>query len=180
MQHDGNICERADRRGVTLVESLVVISLISIVLAGVGPAMAALVRVRHDVNQDLILQKSIERISTDFRGDVRRAQSCHAGDRNGEVWALELNTATETIHYAIRGDHIRRMLMPNENGKQAIEDYLLFPGATGEFEIATDQKSVALKLTIPWSSRGRGTRNRSLTLTGRISGDLPHFRNNHS
>jgi hypothetical protein len=51
--------------------------------------------------------------------------------------------------------------------------YLLFPAATGEFEMSADLQSVTLQLLIPWSSRGKGIGTRLLPLTGQIGGDLP-------
>ena len=175
MSPSGQSKQRAKRQGFSLVEYVLVISLISIVLAGVGPALAALVRVRHDMQRDLVLQKSIERLSRDFRDDVRRARAYNIAKTDAAV-TLKLNTS---ISYTIRQNHLRRVLR-DEDGKQMLEDYLLFPATTVEFQLPDNGEFLAMSLTSPWSSRGNVIGDRIVTLASRIGGDLVNSRSDES
>jgi len=67
------------RRGKTLIEMLVLITVLSVIMSVVAATLVALFKTNRQITRDLEQQTSLARLSAKFRSDAHAARSCQVG-----------------------------------------------------------------------------------------------------
>jgi type II secretory pathway pseudopilin PulG len=91
------------RRGKTLIEMLILITVLSVILAGVTLVLLGAFQTDRQLRRDLAQQTSLARLASRFRSDVHAAQTCQVGD------SCELALVDgRVVRYAFAGQRISR------------------------------------------------------------------------
>lgn len=93
-------CRRSAK---SLIEMLMLMSILSVVLATVATTLVALFKTDRQIRRDLAQQTTLARLDGRFRSDVHAAKSCQIG----EGCALALPDGC-VVHYTPDGPRLRR------------------------------------------------------------------------
>ena len=117
----------APHRGFTLIEMVVVISMMSILFLFFGTTMQMLFRSEKVVSQSLVTEHAISRLSNFFREDLHRStKATEVAGADGGMTQLQLNTSTgQQIRYQMEKGLVRRAIA--ENGKTVMQDDFRLP-----------------------------------------------------
>ena len=126
------------RRGITLLEVAITVSLLGILLASTAVLLTVLFRTEVQIRRDLAQLTTLARLNQRFRSDVHLATECTAADG----CRLELADG-RTIQYAWKPPHVTRVI--EREGKAEHRDSFELPrGAIASFAIApTEARQMA-------------------------------------
>lgn len=153
------------RRGVTLIEMMVVIAMLSVAFAAMGGLLHGVWRVQHAMDDHRLRLDTLERLAAQFRSDVHRAASAaiRIGGANSASISGESSEANETgpigaqspsgeqsatqaftltmpdgkqIDYQVSGGSVSRIVRDGEK-VTARENYRLPAEATVKWEITS-------------------------------------------
>jgi type II secretory pathway pseudopilin PulG len=130
------------RRGKTLVEMLVLISVLTIILGLVATSLIVLFKTDRQVRRDLEQVTALARLSSKFRADAHAADSCQVA----EACDLALPDG-RVVRYAAGPERITREVRRGD----AVEhrDAFLLPAtATAKFELPDETQGRLVRLTI--------------------------------
>ena len=140
------------RSGKSLIEALVLISILSLVVALSATSLATLFRIRHQMSRDSEQESAISRLATRFRLDAHEADLASLED--GCLFTL---ADGRTIHYAYAAPSIVRQVRHDDTVIHR-DRFLLPKSATAAFERDGDLLSGLIRLTIrPIEVRTRRT-----------------------
>lgn len=133
-----------NRRGFTLIETLVVISTMSVILMLSATTIFFLMRAEGDGTRALTSSTSFARLQNAFRRDARAASSAHINQTGAGEEFLEFEfNSSQSIQYRIVGDQIVRNKFVDET-VSATEEFFV-PKTTIGFEVAQQNgKTVAV------------------------------------
>lgn len=130
------------RRGKSLIEMLIIISILSVVLSTTAATLIALFKTDRQIRRDLDQLTTLARLSSRFRTDAHSAQFC------GVDQACTLTLADgRVVRYAQEGYKLRREVLRG----QAVEhrDAFVLPDtAVVKFEQPPEHQSKLVRLTI--------------------------------
>ena len=126
------------RRGITLLEVAITVSLLGILLASTAVLLTVLFRTEVQIRRDLEQQTTLARLNQRFRSDAHMARECTATD----ACRLELADG-RTIAYAWKPPRITRVVQ--RDSKVEHRDAFELPrGASVSFAIApAEQRQMA-------------------------------------
>lgn len=108
-----------NRRGKSLVELLVVISMLGVILGTAGTVIYRLMRTERAVEADLIWHRSVTAFAEQFRADVHAASMAEViNDGTG----LTLGLPTGTVTYSVNARGINRKA-PSADGQPQHEEF---------------------------------------------------------
>jgi type II secretory pathway pseudopilin PulG len=93
----------------TLIEMLILMSMLSVILGMVATTLIALFKTDRQIRRDLAQQATLARLDNRFRSDVHAAKSCQVGD----ACALALPDG-RVVHYTPDGERLRREVRRGE------------------------------------------------------------------
>jgi prepilin-type N-terminal cleavage/methylation domain-containing protein len=130
------------RRGKSLIELLVVISIMSVVLGLCATSLATLFRLRHQLSRDRQQAAALARLATRLRQDAHSAT-----DFSLDSACLLTLPAGEAVHYTYAPPHILR---EHRRGVQLLhrDRFTLPTSATAAFEQEAGSPHPLLRLTI--------------------------------
>ncbi len=122
------------RRGMTLIEMMVVISTMAVVMALSGATVFYLMRAEGNGATALTASTSFARLQNTFRRDIHAATSARINERDNGTEFLELRIGqSQSVEYRVVGDRIVRYLVVGQSAK-SIEEYNV-PKTTVRFEV---------------------------------------------
>ncbi len=104
------------RRGVSLIEMVVVISMLTVVIGLVGMTFHLLMRSEKLVSQSFVTERTISRLAIQFRDDVHQSETgvLSNGSESDEP-ALTLATGSGIqIRYLINSDRLARLVVTHD------------------------------------------------------------------
>jgi prepilin-type N-terminal cleavage/methylation domain-containing protein len=148
---------RARHRGYTLIECLVVVTLVGAVLSGVVVTVHALYRGQQRWADASVVRRAVERFVEQWRSDIHQARSVTvepAADGGGAARVLSLGLPGEkTVRYRLADQEIERLV---HRGDQ-VEHREIYPLATLPvgWQVRRDRGRmlVSLELRLPWDRR---------------------------
>jgi type II secretory pathway component PulJ len=154
---------RTDRRAVTLVEMVVVITMLSVAMAAMGMLLHGVWRVQQAMDERCLTLDALQRLATQFRSDVHSAASAAIRTGNDASDVKDVFTLTlpggKQIDYQVAAGSVGRTLREGEK-TLARESYVLPVAAVVKWEISTSdlnrQQSgwqASLLVSYPRSSR---------------------------
>lgn len=145
----GNDHERASRTGFTLVELMVVISILGVILILAGMTFHLLLRTEKLVSQSFITERTLSRLAIQFRDDCHLSeQGEFVSSADGGRRELRLIQPGGTVVKYVIGDRSLVRILVERDEVVSREDYLL-----PECEVS-----------IPSTSDGVGSRLRALSI----------------
>ena len=146
------------RRGHTLTECLVVITLIGTVMGTVALTLHALSRADRRLRDELDHDRSVDRFVAQLRSDTHQSVSATIDEPSSETDpTAELKLAfsgEQTIGYTIHAQNIERVVRRAET-VQHRETYPLLASATG-WQVRNDGASPIVSLVVELDASGRG------------------------
>jgi hypothetical protein len=133
---------RTSRRGKTLIEVMVLITLTTVVMASSATTLIALFRVERQLAQDGETRQGLSRLASRVRADAHAAIGCQAGDE----CTLTL-PGGEALRYAVRDGRLWRERLVGDE-VQHRDSFPLAAGSTARFEVEPLGKKQALRLSI--------------------------------
>jgi hypothetical protein len=131
-----------DRRGATLIEVLVMITVISVVMAGAATTLVALLHIERQARSDQTELQTLANLAARWRTDVHAAMAASVGD------GCELTMADgRTIRYSFAVPRIAREVRRGETIVHR-DSFVLPPQAQGEFTMAENHPGWLLRLSI--------------------------------
>ncbi len=132
------------RRGVTLIETLVVISTLSVIATVSVTTIVLMLRAEGSGLKSLNSGTSFSRLANQFRDDIHAARSVElAQDPTGPQASLVVHLPTgQNVSYTSGPGNVSR-LAENTNGNVAREDFALLDGNV-IFEISQTQSTATL------------------------------------
>ena len=161
------------RRGLSLIEMVAAIGVISI-LAGMSITLIhSLLRVERTERVSLVQQNTLARLSREFRQDVRAAEATEpAGDVAQPLTSIVLkSSADEAIEYRIQDDSIVRTWRRGEKVER-VETFKLRSGASAHLMVSEkpSQPVVSLLIDRKMGKRGAGD-SREFRVDARLGRD---------
>ncbi|MEI8017920.1 MAG: prepilin-type N-terminal cleavage/methylation domain-containing protein, partial [Schlesneria sp.] len=100
------------RRGVSLIEMVVVISMLTVVIGLVGMTFHLLLRSEKLVTQSFVTERTISRLAIQFRDDVHQSETgvLTGGTENDKPTLTLGNTSGSQIRYLVTADGLVRLL----------------------------------------------------------------------
>ena len=140
---------KANSRGWSLLEMLVVIPLTAILLSTSGVLLTALLRSQGILSADIRQQSARARLATQLRTDAHEASS--ARSPSPQVCAFLLGNGA-TVHYEIKDSSLHRELRQ----KDTILEREGFPlaGLTGAFAVDDSSQRPLVRLTLECAPEG--------------------------
>ena len=137
------------RRGWSLLEMLVVISLTAILLSVSGVLLTALLRSQGMLSADIRQQSARARLATQLRTDAHEASSAKSPSPQVCDFLLE---SGETVHYEIKESSLHRELRQ----KETILEREKFPlnGLFAAFAVDESQQRPLVRLTLETVAEG--------------------------
>jgi len=141
---------RSRRRGTTLAECLIVITMIATVLGTISLALDSLYQADRRVRDTLAQERSLDRFVAQLRSDAHQAVSASVERPSSEtdpVTELRLELpGEETIQYTIHAQNIERVVRNNDSVHHR-EAYLL-PASTSGWQVKEDSKTPIVSLVL--------------------------------
>jgi hypothetical protein len=104
---------RVDRKGISLIETVVIMSVGAILTGVVVSCMAAVFRYDRHLRTHAIERDQLQILAQQLRGDIRQADRCKF-DSEDLVLSLE-RCGKDKISYHWIGDHVERITYDGEN-----------------------------------------------------------------
>jgi hypothetical protein len=136
---------RWGRRGASLVELLVVISLLSAVIVFVGQLLIGLARVEQAALRDTLLEQRLADLAVQFRDDVHRAETAAVTDQGTKLECR--GPRDRLVTYAIGASVIERVADTAARAAPRRETYRL-PNCRAELHSA-DDAPIELRISRP-------------------------------
>ena len=133
--------------GYSLIECVVVISLISVVMVFVGRTLHGLFQAEQASARDLVLDRRLADLAIRFRNDVHAADSFIIADRGSRLECHGM--AAQDVSYTISSRGIERTV----NDSSARDTFELL-GCRAEFRTSDDQAAVELSVARPMPQLG--------------------------
>jgi type II secretory pathway component PulJ len=135
------------RRGKSLIELVVVMTVVATVLLLVGRVLVGLFRVEDRATQALLVGHTLDRLASRLRADVRGATTAEidAADDGGTRVRLALPSG-ESIAYVVEDDGVSRTVGRGE--ATVARDTFRLPGRAVRFEIVERGDTRLLRLTV--------------------------------
>ena len=159
-------------RGYSLVELLVVLSLMSVLLLSVGVTLHTLRKLNQQIQSELASSAILDRLSLMLRDDAHSANQCSIETSTGsDVVARFPRTNESVVIYETEPNRIVRKHRQGERQVQQ-EVFRLSHGNSVEWTTTTDPtQSVTLRIEQPWGKVSDGVRVYRVTATiGLMSG----------
>jgi hypothetical protein len=134
------------RRGKSLIEMLVIISVLSVVMSLAGGTLILLLRCERQVKRDLDQERSLVRLGQQFRADAHAA----TGAEVGPACVLKL-AGGQTIRYAAGNAGVTREVMDGEKVEHR-DQFALPAPADVRFESPAEASGKLVRLLIQPSS----------------------------
>ena len=136
------------RNAFTLVELMVVISMLGALMILIGAVFSLLMRSEKTVMQSVLMERTISRLSEQFRKDVHETASFVGGsDPGGELTELTLaGGANGSIRYGVSKNGIERQLT-SQNSVTARDTFVL-PDCQTHFEQGKGTESTMLSIVV--------------------------------
>lgn len=129
------------RDGKSLVEMLVVISMLGGLIATSGTVIHRLMRAERAVSADLVWQRSVTELAEQFRTDVHAAtQAALLDDGNG----LSLTLSDGVVTYAVSKQGVGRLWQPGAGEVRSLEYRLDEPGVKFAAETVSERNWATL------------------------------------
>ncbi len=124
------------RRGFTLVEMLVVVTVFAFLLASVALAIGTLFRAQGELQDELAQASNASRLAAQLRADAHRASTAEVV-QEGETTNVRLTLPSATINYAT---HPRRIIRTETQGDTEThrEVFRLLEGTTTRWEVSAE------------------------------------------
>ena len=105
------------RRGYSLVEMLVVMTLMAVVMSSIALVLHGLHRAERRLHDDVDFDRTLQRLATQFRVDAHAARGAgEIADDDDSQSALTLEMPDEkTVTYSIEPGGVRRLVRQGEN-----------------------------------------------------------------
>ena len=146
------------RRGYTLVECLVALSLLSVTLTTVALTLHTLYQADHRLRDELAYESELERFTAQLRTDAHPAVEATIDSSTVEVSAadsLELSLgADRTIQYSILPERIERTAHQADTVRHR-ESYRLPPSASAKWQMQEDRTPPIVTLVLELRSGDR-------------------------
>jgi Tfp pilus assembly protein FimT len=130
------------RRGKTLVEAMVIITLVTLIAAGSATTLIALFRVERQLARDAEARQSAARLASQFRADVHAAIACEAG----QTCLLTL-ADDKTIRYSAKDGWLWRERL-KEDAIEHREAFVLHRGSIPGFAVQLMEERQSVRLSI--------------------------------
>ena len=136
------------RRGVSLIEMVVVISMMTVVIGLVGMTFHLLLRSEKLVSQSFITERTISRLAIQFRDDVHQSEAgVLTGGSESDRPELALGNASRfQIRYVVTADGLVRQLVADDQ-VEARDDFRL-PDCHISIFAGSDSESSLRRLVI--------------------------------
>jgi type II secretory pathway component PulJ len=161
-----------NRRAYTLIEALLVISLMTLVLATIATLFQSVMRANRGVQEHRGAMTSIQRLASQLREDIHAADSATTADDRLSIQQPQ----GETVTYTAADETINRTV--ESNGQVTHRDtFDLLPAATAKFETdRTADRVVSLLVNYPLdASQPEFSDHRTLRIDATISrSHAPH------
>lgn len=133
------------RGGYTLVEMIVVISVMSILMSSALAMIVTLFQSQRTQSERLLLTHSLGRLGASLRRDVAEADRAELRTEAGRT-ALELTAGTGSVEYLVEADQVRRLV--RSGGNSTGGDAFRLPRSAARFEPApSPEGQVVLRVT---------------------------------
>lgn len=130
------------RRGKTLIEMLVLITILSVIMGVVATTLAALFKTDRQVLRDLDQLAALSRLGETFRIDAHAAESCQVGE------SCQLALADgRVVHYAVAGPRIAREVRRGEEVLHR-DAFSLPEAASVRFDLPAESGGRLVRLSI--------------------------------
>ncbi len=130
------------RRGKSLIEMLIIISILSVVLSTTAATLIALFKTDRQIRRDTAHLTTLARLSSRFRTDAHAAQSCVVDQ------ACALTRADgRVVRYAQEGHKLHRQVLRGEAVEHR-DAFVLPDTAIVKFEQPPEHQSQLVRLTI--------------------------------
>jgi len=139
------------RRGHTLIEATVVISMFGLILSSVALALHATRQANRHVRDEAESQREMARFAAQLRSDAHQAASAKLEDskKGGSFWMVLLLTLADgqTAEYSLQTERIERVL---RRGQAVVhrETYRLPFCVTGKWQLQTSGRSPVISLLL--------------------------------
>ena len=136
------------RRGVSLIEMVVVISMMTVVIALVGMTFHLLIRSEKMVSQSFLTERTISQLAVQFRDDVHRSETgvITGGSERDQPELVLGNANGIKIRYAVTADGLVRLIV-TDCQVTARNDFRL-PDCRVSFSSGPDDESSLRRLVI--------------------------------
>ena len=136
------------RRGVSLIEMVVVISMLTVVIGLVGMTFHLLLRSEKLVTQSFVTERTISRLAIQFRDDVHQSETgvLTGGTENDKPTLTLGNTSGSQIRYLVTADGLVRLLETHDR-VTARDDFRL-PDCNLSIFAGSDDESSLRRLVI--------------------------------
>ncbi len=137
-----------NRRGVSLIEMVVVISMLTVVIGLVGMTFHLLLRSEKLVTQSFVTERTISRLSIQFRDDVHQSETgvLTSGSENDKPTLTLGNTSGYQIRYVVIANGLVRLIETHDQ-VTARDDFRL-PDCHISISAGSDRESSLRKLVI--------------------------------
>ncbi len=145
------------RRGLTLIEMSVVISMTAVVLSTMAVALHTMFRIDRQVRQELLATDNLMRLSTQLRGDAHQALSAaidaaDGGERNAASDRLLLSMGdNRSISFQIVAPRIERLVRRGDAVEHR-ESYRLAENTSLKWLVDNEQPLTSVRLEIHYDS----------------------------
>jgi prepilin-type N-terminal cleavage/methylation domain-containing protein len=133
------------RRGVSLIELIVVISLLTAVMAFIGRMLYGLIQAEQASARDVLLDRRLADVAIQFREDVHRAETVTV--KAGGLQLDCVGPANRVVTYAASADRIVRTDAADDRTAPPLETYRL-PGSRPEFRSIGAGDAAAVELVV--------------------------------
>ncbi len=137
-----------NRRGVSLIETIVVISMMTTVIGLVGMTFHLLLRSEKLVSQSFVTERTISRLAIQFRDDVHQSETgalSNGSESDKPVLTLANATGTQ-IRYLVIADGLARVLVTND--RVTARDDFRMPDCHISLSAGSDDGSTLRRLVI--------------------------------
>ncbi len=149
---------KRNRTAYSLIEMLVVMSLLSVVLGAIGLIMNTAYRTNQHMQKAIEYREQLDRFATRFRSDVHQAASVAMNDKDGNAARADRLTLTlsngQTIEYRLGPDRVERFVRRGTK----IEHYDTFqitPSPANEWTINRERICPLVSLVMQRASKDR-------------------------
>lgn len=141
---------RSRRRGTTLAECLIVITMVATVMGTVSLALHSLFQADRRARDTLAQERSLDRFVAQLRSDAHQAVSAKVDKPSSETDPVTdlrfVLPEGETIQYTIHAENIERVVRRNDS-VQHRESYLL-PASTSGWQVREDGTTPIVSLVL--------------------------------
>ena len=136
------------RRGVSLIEMVVVISMLTVVIGLVGMTFHLFLRSEKLVTQSFVTERTISRLAIQFRDDVHQSEigALSSGSESDKPVLTLANSSGTQIRYQVIADGLARVLVSND--QVTARDDFRMPDCHISLFAGSDDESTLRRLVI--------------------------------